>query len=277
MVNSSNLNSASAPRGVGWALVTGASGGLGSEFATALAGRGMNLVLAARRTAPMEQLASTLRDRYGVEVRVEGVDLGRPDSAAALLERLDAQGVAVDVLINNAGFGLHGDFVDQAPERVQAMLELNVSSLTALTHACAARMVARGVAPGRGRGRILLVASLTAYQPVPSYAAYAASKAYVRSFGEALHAELAPRGVTVTVLSPGLMDTGFLSAAGQAPNAATRRMFMPPRAVVAVGLRALFAGKPSVVAGRMNRVLAFSNRFTSRRLQASVAYRMNTA
>lgn len=269
MVMTQNASSISAPIARPWALVTGASGGLGAEFASALAARGMNLVLVARRAETMALLASALGAHHGVEVRVEGVDLGRSEAGTALLERLDAAGIAVDVLINNAGVGLHGDFVDQAPERVRAMLELNVTSLTALTHACAARMAARG------RGRVLLVASLTAYQPVPSYAAYAASKAYVRSFGEALHAELAPRGVTVTVLSPGLMDTGFLAAAGQAPTAATRRLFMPPRAVAAAGLRALDAGRPSVVAGRLNRVLAFSNRFTSRRLQARLAYRMN--
>ena len=148
------------------------------------------------------------------------------------------------------------------------MLALNITAMTELTQAFAKDMAARG------RGRILLTASLTGHQPMPGYAAYGASKAYVRSFGEALHVELAAAGVTVTVLSPGLMETGFLDATGQQPSAAMRRSMTPPRNVARTGIDALLACKPSAIAGTSNKILAVSNRFTSRHWQAKIAYHM---
>ena len=251
-----------------WALVTGASGGLGAAFATALAERGANLVLAARRKDEMERLAHDLKQMHQVEVTVEGADLSVPGSGRTLHESLRARGIAIDLLVNNAGLGMYGDFAGQPIDAVLAMLQLNVASLVELTHLFAGDMVARG------RGHVMLVASLTAYQPIPTYAAYAASKAFVLSFGEALHAELAGRGVVLTVLSPGLMDTGFLGVAGQVPTASVKRMMMKPRPVVDIGLNALFKGRSSVIAGSMNNVMAFANRLTTRSLQARVAQRM---
>ena len=251
-----------------WALVTGASGGLGGAFATALAAEGRNLILTARDTAKLEALGSRLSAEHGVKALVIGLDLSAQGSAKELMRRVAAEGVAVDILVNNAGFGVYGELVSQAPDRLREMLELNVVALTELTRRVAAEMAARR------QGSILLVSSMTAHQPVPTYSAYAASKAYVLSFGEALHAEMAKHGVKVTVLSPGLMDTGFLAAAGQAPTPAMRRTMLAPDAVVAEGLKALVEGKPSVIAGAMNRILAFSNRFTPRKLQANVAYKM---
>ena len=250
-----------------WALVTGASSGLGVEFARALAASKVNLVLTARREAPMRELAADLTRRHGVEVAVELADLGKPGSAAALQARIDERGIALDILINNAGFGLSGPFLDQDPERLQDMLQLDIVSLTELTRLFGKRMLARG------DGWILLVASLASYQPTPHLASYAAAKAYVSSFGEALNVELAPK-VGVTVLSPGLMDTGFNEVSGfRTPNSVKSTM-LPPAEVASIGLEALFAGKPSVIAGRLNRMLAFSNRFTSRHLQAKLALRI---
>jgi uncharacterized protein len=251
-----------------WALVTGASSGLGVEFATLLAERHANLVLVARRTDLLQQLAARLRREHPVSVLVEGCDLSAAASATALKERLDAHGVAVGVLVNNAGYGLYGDFVDQPLRQTTTMLALNVVSMTELTGIFAADMVRRG------SGYILLVASLLGYQPVPGYAAYAASKAYVLHFGEALHDELEPHGVVVTVLAPGAAATAFVDVAHQRDTWALRLLMMQPRPVAAIGIEALLRGRPSVVAGSRNKLIALSNRFTPRRIQRLIFQRV---
>jgi uncharacterized protein len=251
-----------------WALVTGASSGLGVEFATLLAERHTNLVLVARRTDLLQQLAARLRREHPVSVLVEGCDLSDAGSATALKERLDAHGVAVGVLVNNAGYGLYGDFVDQPLRQTTTMLALNVVSMTELTGIFAADMVRRG------SGYILLVASLLGYQPVPGYAAYAASKAYVLHFGEALHDELEPHGVVVTVLAPGAAATAFVDVAHQRDTWALRLLMMQPRPVAAIGIEALLRGRPSVVAGSRNKLIALSNRFTPRRIQRLIFQRV---
>lgn len=251
-----------------WALITGASSGLGVEFARALAARRINLVLAARREQPMQQLAVQLAQQFGVETLVEAIDLSLPDSAAALQRRLDTRGIEPDILVNNAGFGLNSTFVDHDPERLLAMLQLDVVTLTELTHLVGKRMAARG------GGHILLVASLSAYQPTPILAAYGAAKAFVLSFGEALHVELAPK-VGVTVLSPGLMQTEFNDVSGYKMPASLKATMLAPAQVAKIGLDALFAGKPSVIAGRLNGIMAFSSRFTSRAFQAKTVFRLS--
>jgi uncharacterized protein len=251
-----------------WALVTGASSGFGVEFATLLAERHANLVLVARRTDLLEQLAARLRREHPVSVLVEGCDLSAAGSATALKERLDAQGVAVDVLVNNAGHGLYGDFVEQPLRHTTTMLALNVVSMTELTGVFAADMVRRG------SGFILLMASLLGYQPVPGYAAYAASKAYVLHFGEALHDELAPHGVVVTVLAPGAAATAFVDVAHQRDTRALRLLMMQPRPIAAIGIEALLRGRSSVVAGVRNKLITLSNRFTPRRIQRLIFQRV---
>ncbi len=189
------------------ALITGASSGLGLEFADLLAAQKVNLVLAARRQESMEKLASDLRRKYGVDVLVEAIDLASPGAASRLKSSLDARSVAIDILVNNAGYGLHGDFQEMPIERTMNMIQLNVTTLTELTYLFGRDMAARR------SGHILLVASLLAFQAVPSYAAYAATKAYVLALGEALHDELRPHGVVVTSLCPGHTATGFDAAA----------------------------------------------------------------
>ncbi len=256
--------------GTSWALVTGASGGLGVELAKALAARRVNLVLTARSEAPMQRLADEIREEHGVEVVAEPLDLSTPGSVDGLQQRLDERGIDPDILINNAGFGLSGAFIDHAPERLRAMLQLNIISLTELSHVFGRRMAARG------SGRILLVASLAAYQPDPLLAAYGASKSYVLSLGEALHVELAPR-VGVTVLSPGLMDTGFNDASGFKTPSSLKRTELLPATVARIGLDAMFAGRPSVVAGSLNKVMAFSSRLLSRHFSARTSYNMAKA
>lgn len=253
-----------------WALVTGASGGLGEALAREMAARGHNVALAARGERAMQALASELTERYGIETGVFPVDLSAPGSAALLTERLDREGIEPDLLLNNAAFGMVGPFADADHARLLAMLQLNVVTLTELTLLLGHRMAARG------RGRILLVGSLASFSPCPNLAAYAAAKAYVLSLGEALNVELAPV-VGVTTLLPGLMDTGFNTASGFRTPAGLRRTILPVDKVARIGVDALFAGRPNVVAGRLNKLTAFGNRLFSRHFVAKISARAGAA
>lgn len=247
-----------------WALVTGASSGFGVEFATLLAERKANLVLAARRTEAMERLAERLRQRDRVNVVVEEVDLSLPGAGSQLKARLDQRGIVVDVLVNNAGRGLYGSFVEQPLDLTLDMLRLNMVAMTELTYIFATDMVQRGA------GHILLIASLLGYSPTPGYAAYAASKAYVLLFGEALHAELKPHGVWVTVLSPGATSTSFGEVAGQRNTPAIRLLMMQPGPVARTGIRAMLGRRSSVVAGLLNKLVVLANRLTPRTMQRTI-------
>ncbi len=251
-----------------WALITGASSGLGLEFADLLAAQKVNLVLAARRQEPMEKLASDLRRKYGVDVLVEAIDLASSDAASRLKCSLDARSVTVDILVNNAGYGLHGDLLETPIERTANMIQLNITTLTELTY-----LFGRDMAKRRS-GHILLVASLMAFQAVPSYAAYAATKAYVLALGEALHNEFRPHDVVVTTLCPGHTATGFDAAAGVTASALLRLLTMKPRPVAASGVRALLQGKAMVIAGLSNKMVAFSNRLTPRSMQRATMKRI---
>ena len=243
------------------ALITGASSGIGAEFADLLAAQKVDLVLVARRRELMEQLAADLRRKYGVDVIVEAIDLASPGAAACLKNGLDERSLSIDILINNAGYGLQGDFLDTPIERTVDMIQLNITALTELSHIFGRDMAARG------SGHILLVASLLAFQAVPTYAAYAATKAYVLAFGEALHDEVRSRGVVVTTLCPGHTAPGFDAAAGASVSPMLRRLTRDARPVAASGLRALAKGKASVVAGLSNKMAAFSNRLAPRSMQ----------
>lgn len=251
-----------------WALVTGASSGFGIDFAHLLAARGASLVLVARRSEPMQALAGELKWTHGTHCHVIAMDLARPGVGAELHAKVIARRVAIELLVNNAGFGVFGDFVDQPLASETRMLQLNVVALTELTHVFAADMVKRG------SGRILLVGSLGGFQPLPRYAAYAASKAYVLSFGEALHEELKDRGVAVTVLCPGVTATNFLSASGQGTMPLPDVLTMQSRPVAEIGLKALDAGQASVVPGLPNQATAFASRILPRSLFPWLAYRV---
>lgn len=254
----------------GTALITGASSGLGIAFAEHLAKRGYHLVLSARGAAAMETIASRLREQYGADVAVQPADLSQPQGAAGLIASLDERGLYPSLLINNAGIGLNDRFIDQDPARLAAMLHLNISALTELTQCYGHRMNAAG------SGNILLVASLAAYMPAPLLAAYAASKAYVLSLGEALHVELAHK-VGVTVLSPGYMNTGFDAASGFRPTLMTQRSALSPETVAGIGLNALFTGRASVVAGTTNALAAAVAKLLPRGFIARQAYKATGA
>lgn len=243
------------------ALITGGSSGLGREFAQLLAAQNIDLVLAARRREPMEALAADLRRKHGIDVGVETIDLAVPGAAARLKATLDQRALQIDILINNAGYGLHGAFLETPIERTADMIQLNIVALTELSHAFGRAMAARG------SGQILLISSLLAFQAAPTFAAYGATKSYVLALGEALHDEFRTQGVVVTTLCPGHTDTGFDAAAGVTASFMMRVLTMQPRPVAESGLRALSQGKASVVAGLLNKIIVFSNRLTPRSMQ----------
>ena len=248
-----------------WALVTGASSGLGADFARELAARGCRLVLVARREDRLKQLAEELGTRHGAQARVVALDLGTPAGPGELYERMRDEGLAIDVLVNNAGFGIHGRFLDIPWERERAMLELDVLALVQLTKRFAREMVARGF------GHVLQVASIGAFQPSPTYATYSAAKSFVASFSEALAWELRGSGVSVTVISPGVTETEFLDVAGQRRTLYQRATMMKSAEVARIGVRAMLRGRTHVVPGLGNTLSAWSMRLVPRRAQAAIA------
>jgi len=242
------------------ALVTGASAGLGVEFARQLSKRGHRLVLAARRKDRLEELAKELG-----KARAIAIDLSKKDSAAKLLADLEANGETVDLLVNNAGFGLIGRFAELDAKRERQMIDLNVGTLTDLCRAVAPQMIARK------SGGILNVASTAAFQPGPKMAVYFATKAFVLSLTEALHEELKPHGVKVSCLCPGPTRTEFGDVAGFGGNGMFDRVAMEAPDVVKAGLDGLARNKAVVVPGLVNKLTANSGRFAPRSVVRKIA------
>jgi hypothetical protein len=251
-----------------WVLITGASSGFGEEFARQYTALGHSLVLVARRLERLQTLADSLRQQYRVNVVVEQVDLSNLEAVIHLHQRLRERGVAIDILINNAGHGLQGPFADSKLDAALAMMQLDVVSLTAVTHVFAQDMRTRG------RGRILLVASMLAYYGVENFAVYAAAKAYVLRLSEGLHRELKRDGITVTALCPGMSNTGFATAAQQKITLALKLLMMQPAPVVRAGIRALQRGKISVVPGWANKAAVLFSWATPRWLHDAVFSRI---
>ena len=235
------------------ALITGASAGLGVEFARQLSKRGHRLVLAARRKERLEELAGELGN-----ARALAIDLSAADSAATLMADLEANGESVDLLVNNAGFGLIGRFAKLDAARLREMIDLNVGTLTDLCRAVAPGMVERR------SGGIINVASTAAFQPGPKMAVYFATKAFVLSLSEALHEELKPHGVRVTCLCPGPTRTEFGAVAGFGGNGMFDRVAMEAAPVVRAGLAGLDKNHAVVVPGVVNKIGAASTRFAPR-------------
>jgi uncharacterized protein len=242
------------------ALVTGASAGLGAEFARQLSKRGHRLVLAARRKDRLEVLAKELGDARAVTI-----DLSKADAAAKLMADLEAHGETVDLLVNNAGFGLIGRFAELDARRERQMIDLNIGTLADLC---------RAVAPGmieQKSGGIINVASTAAFQPGPKMAVYFATKAFVLSLTEALHEELRPHGIHVTCLCPGPTRTEFGDVAGFGGNGLFDRVAMESPEVVKAGLRGLDRNKAVVVPGLVNKLTANSGRFAPRSVVRKIA------
>ena len=250
------------------ALITGASSGLGVEFARQLAAQGCNLVLVARREEPMRKLAEELTGEHDIRTRVISLDLARPEAAGELHDQLQRSAIDIDVLINNAGFGMYGRFEDDDPVRLRDMQLLNMVTLTELTRLFLEPM------KERGEGRIIQIGSIASFQPGPLFAAYSATKAYVLSLGEALNEELRGTGVRCTVVCPGVTATEFLDTAGQQGKVSLyQRLFMMESpAVVRAGLRASLRGRSSVVTGVLNKLQIFFLRFVSRGFAARAGH-----
>ncbi len=242
----------------GTALVTGASVGIGRDLARILAREGHDLAIVARDTRKLDRLADELSTTFGVSVRAIPKDLARPGAASELYRELDAAGVTLEVLVNNAGFGIAGAFAKTPMTGDIELLQLNMVALTELT-----KLVLPGMVE-RGRGRILNLASTAAFQPGPYMATYYASKAYVLSFSEALSAELEGKGVSVTALCPGPTATEFHRRAGIEGARVPMLGMMESEAVAEAGYRAMLAGRRLVIPGLRNRLGTLAGRLLPR-------------
>lgn len=250
------------------ALITGASGGIGYQLALLFAQKNIPLLLVARNEARLAHLQTDLQKTYHTEVSCVAADLSTTEGVATVCHYVQSHRLHVAYLVNNAGFGDYGNFVDRSLEKYLEMLHLNVVSLTQLTHYFARQMVQRG------SGRILNVASTAGLQPDPYFAVYGATKAYVISLTEALHKELEHTGVTATVLSPGPTQTEFMARADMADAKLYAAGVMTAQAVAHTGFRGMMAGKLHVIPGLKNRVLGFFSSITpsgSLRLAISAA------
>ena len=241
------------------ALITGASSGIGEALAGCFAQGGFNLVLVARRADKLAALAGTLAAKHKVKVRVEPADLSAPGSARKLAVAMRRSRLPIDVLVNNAGVLEHGAFVAMTPDRHQQLIDLNVSGLTAMLAHFMPPMVARG------HGRILNVASIAAFQPIPTLATYAATKAFVLSLTESLSEELRGTGVTITALCPGITATNMLSRAARAGTQVAKLpgfLIGNVNEVAADGYEACIKGDVIKVPGAINLAAILAGRAT---------------
>jgi short-subunit dehydrogenase len=247
------------------ALITGASFGIGMEFARIFAREGYNLVLVARNGDRLRQLASELEKAHGTRSLILATDLTEPGAAAYVLDQTTRADIQVDVLVNNAGFGQYGLFADSDLEECLRQIQLNVTTLTHLTRLYLPAMMERKT------GSILNVASTAAFQPGPLMAVYFATKAYVLHFSEALANELRGSGITVTCLCPGATATEFHKRANATGMRLLKFGAMDACTVAEDGYRALLASRPVAISGFKNWLLAQSVRFSPRRLVTAIA------
>ena len=234
------------------ALVTGASSGIGKEIARVLAKRGFNLVLIARSVDKLQTVSEEIENTYGVNCYIVNADLSISGAAEAIFNRVKSLGVHIDVLVNDAGFGKFGDFYKFDLDTYKRMIHLNVLTLTELTYLFGKEMIKNK------RGWILNIASTAAFQPIPNFAVYAATKAYVKNFSNALYYQMRGKGVVVSTLCPGPTRTNF----GQTAETIGTHMFNPsglmdPGRVAEIGLKGLFMGKVCIIPGFFNNILAF--------------------
>jgi short-subunit dehydrogenase len=253
------------------ALVTGASAGIGRALAHVLAREGHDLVLVARRETELQALGKELHDKYGATSRALPVDLAQADAASQIVKAI-GEDTAVDVLVNNAGFGGVGGFATRSREDDMRMVAVNVVALTDLTKLIVPGMVARR------RGRVLNVASTAAFQPGPFMAVYYATKAYVLSLSEAIAEELSGTGVTVTCLCPGVTESEFHAVAGTDAQPLTKGpLTMTSEAVAEAAYKGMVRGRMVVVPGLHNKVGAQSIRIAPRRAVLKIVRRLHPA
>lgn len=252
------------------ALITGASYGIGEAFAQRLAREGANLILTARSIDRLNTLADQLRAQHRANVTVIAGDLAQPDAARALFDETERREMIVDLLINNAGFGVIGKFIEQPLDRQLEMMQVNITALVELTYLYLQRMVARR------DGAIIQVASTASFQGVPYFTVYAATKAFVMSFSEGLWGECEAANVRVMALCPGPTATHFQAVAGTADIRDPKQM-QTPEEVVDYGLRALAQRRSVAVSGFRNRAMVFGERFVPRSTVTRLAMKMYEA
>ena len=245
-----------------WALITGASAGIGTALARELAAAGTNLVLTARRRDRLAGLAAELSGKHNIRTLVCVADLAQPAGPRQIFSFTEEKNIPIDLLVNNAGFGAYGEFQKVPLDRLIGMTQVNVSSVVHMTHLYLPGMIARG------SGDILIVASTAAFQAVPYISTYAATKAFDLHFAEGLAEEVRQYGVRVCALCPGSTETEFFQVAGQRNH--TRRRPETPEKVAHVGLAALGEGKSSVISGFQNWLGAESVRLVPRRAVARI-------
>ena len=246
-------------------LITGASGGIGYELAKLFARNGHNLVLVARSGDRLAQVANELQ-AYGVTVKTVALDLTSAPAPKFLYDQLQREAVAVDILINNAGFGALGEFANMPEEEIFGQIQLNIVALTELTRLFLPQMIARG------SGRVMNVASTAGFQPGPLMAVYYATKAYVISFSEAIANEVRNSGVTVTCFCPGATHTGFAQRAGNNKSRLFKQLgAMSAEKVALDGYRAVMEGRTLAISGAHNWLVAESTRFAPRKLVTAIS------
>ena len=261
---SDNSTKTSTKKWVGkWALVTGASAGIGLEIARQLAAAGTSLVLTARRTDRLQTLGAEFSAKHGVKVEVCGADLTQPSAPDDIFAFTSKHGIEIELLVNNAGFGEFGRIDKASRARIAEMIQVNCAAVVALTQVYVPAMLARR------SGDILIVASVAGFQPVPFHAAYAATKAFDLLFAEAIAEELRPFGVRVSALCPGSTTTEFQAVAHQ-PNQSFRSPETAEK-VARVGLEGMARGETCVISGRKNRMMVQAERLASRRFITKMA------
>ena len=249
-----------------WALVTGASSGVGRALAEQLAALGVNLVLTARRADKLTQLANDVSRLYNVQAQVFPADLAKPQAVSAIYRFVTEKNVSVEVLVNNAGFGAYGEFRKVDSQRFVDMVQVNVAAVVQLTHLFLPAMIERR------SGCILIVASTAAFQPVPYISTYAATKGFDLLFAEGIAEEVRRYGVTVCALCPGPTVSEFAIVAGLPRRTGVR--YESSDKVARVGLEALAQGKPRVISGTLNWLAVEAQRLAPRRLVTRAAARM---
>lgn len=254
-----------------WALVTGASSGIGAEIAKLLAAEGAHLVITARRKERLEKLADELRSTHGVEVDVEAADLADPAAPQVLFDTLQAAGKHIDVLINNAGFGAYDDFTVIPWERHHSMIQVNITALTHLAHLFIPPMVEKG------RGYVMNISSFVAYVACPNFAVYAATKAYVRNLTEAIDYELKGTGVNAIAICPGGVRTEFSEQSDQKLNKMGEGSLMEADKLAQISVSKMLKNRRTVVPGFMNAFMTWIMRFVPRAWQPGLLGKIMSA
>lgn len=251
------------------ALITGASSGIGKEFAQVFAREGYNLVLVARNEIKLQEIAKSLEKEYGIRVTILPFDLSKTNSASKLHSEVKALKIQIDVLVNNAGFGIYGNFVDGELKTTTEMINLNITTLTELTLLFVKEM------KKRDSGKILNISSTSSFQPVPKFAVYGATKSYELNFTEALRYELKGTNVSASVLCPGATATGFEESANMGNSKLFKKGVMTAKEVAEIGYKGLMKNKMTIIPGLKNRFKAIlSGIILSRRLVVRISDKM---